>query len=83
MPVLKIVVDGTLESSGPAFDPTTALHVTSAVSVIGMPEGTVSGKPTVILRATLPDGRDVWIETTLTLFVTAADALRAHYRHAL
>lgn len=49
------------------------------IKVIGMPQGTVQGKPTVILRATLPDGREVFIETTLALFVVAARALLARY----
>lgn len=76
---LDLVMDGTREPSGESFDPAAVLYVGGPIKVIGMPEGTTSGKPTVMLRATLPDGREVFIETTLALFVLAADALRAHY----
>lgn len=76
---LDLVLDGTTEASGPPFDPTTALQATGAVKVIGMPDGTEQGRPTVILRATLTDGREVWIETTLRLFTVAARALAVRY----
>jgi hypothetical protein len=79
MVALSLILDGTQEASGPPFDPATVLHVTGMVKVIGMPNGTQAGKPTVMIRATLPDGRDVFIETTLALFVTAARGLLARY----
>jgi hypothetical protein len=79
MVVLKIVLDGTTERSGPDFDPASALVVHAPVTVIGMPEGTREGNASVMLRAPLPDGREVWIETTLRLFCLAADALRTRY----
>lgn len=76
---LSIVLDGTVEPSGPAFDPSTAIHVTKDVKVVGMPRGTNEGRATVFIRASLPGGGEVWIETTLRLFLVAADALRARY----
>lgn len=79
MVALNIVLDGTTTRSGQDFDPTTVLHVQSTVQVIGMPNGTAEGRPTVLLRATLPDGREVFIETTLRLFVIAARALASRY----
>lgn len=79
MVALDIILDGTVTRSGADFDPATTLHVQSMVKVIGMPNGTRSGRPTVLLRAALPDGREVFIETTLRLFVMAARALAARY----
>jgi hypothetical protein len=38
-----------------------------------------SGKPSVALGFELPDGRWVLAETSLALFLTAAEALRARY----
>lgn len=48
------------------------------VIVGGMPEGTASGKPTVMIAFKQPEGYLV-AETTLSLFLTAADALKAKY----
>jgi hypothetical protein len=47
--------------------------------VAALPRGTVSGKPTVTFRVDLPDGRTVLAETTLALFLTAADAFKARH----
>lgn len=39
--------------------------------------GTVAGSPTVAVRINLPDGRVVIAETTLALFLFAADMFKA------
>jgi hypothetical protein len=78
MATLELIADGTADMSGPEFDPK-AVAYTSRCAVIGMPHGTVLGRPTVLFRMTLPDGQDVFAETTLALFLTAADALKARY----
>lgn len=55
------------------------------VIVGGMPEGTESGKPTVMVALELESGEDegskgfLVAETTLALFLTAADTLKAKY----
>lgn len=49
------------------------------LSIGGLPAGTQSGKPTVAFKLALPDGRVLFTETTLALFLTAADALKARY----
>ena len=41
--------------------------------------GLVSGRPSVAIRADLPDGRTVVVETSARLFVTAAQAIHARY----
>lgn len=44
-----------------------------------MPNGTEQGNPVVMIAFKLPDGRGVLVETTLKLFLTAADAFRTKY----
>jgi hypothetical protein len=45
----------------------------------GMSEGTESGKPVVMLGLEIEDGGWLVKQTTLSLFLTAADALKAKY----
>lgn len=50
------------------------------VVVGGMPEGTVGGKPTVMIGLEQPGGNGfLVVETTLALFLTAADGLKARH----
>jgi hypothetical protein len=46
-------------------------------SVALLEKGMASGKPSVMMRVDLPDGKFVIVETSLVLFLTAADAFRA------
>lgn len=48
-------------------------------AVAALPQGTVQGRPTVAVRVELPDGTVVLAETTLALFLTAADAMKARH----
>jgi len=50
-----------------------------ALRVACLEGGTASGAPSVALGFELPDGKVVIAETTLKLFLTAADVLRAKY----
>lgn len=45
----------------------------------GAPNGTARGLPIVAVGIELPDGTVALGETTLALFLSAADALRARY----
>lgn len=49
------------------------------IGVGGLAGGMSSGKPSVALRIDLPDGRHVIAETSLALFLMAADALKARF----
>ncbi len=51
----------------------------SLSGIAGLPHGTVEGRPSVTVRIELPDGQTVLAETTLRLFLRAAEALRARY----
>lgn len=55
------------------------LLVASQLAVSALAGGTASGAPSVAIRVDLDDGRVVFVETTLKLFLTAADALRARH----
>lgn len=46
-------------------------------AVGGLAEGTKSGAPSVGMLVRAPDGQQYLVQTTLRLFLTAADALRA------
>jgi hypothetical protein len=48
------------------------------VAIGGMPQGTESGRPSVVIAFELEEGFLV-AETTLALFLTAADVLKAKY----
>lgn len=55
-------------------------HGSPPIQVAYLPEGTVRGEPSVTIRVDLPDGRVVLAETTLALFLQAADLFRARHR---
>ncbi len=76
MESLNVILD--LERAG--FDAGTydIVEHKGKVSVGGMPNGTISGKPVVMIGLTMPDHILV-AETTLALFLTAADVLKAKY----
>lgn len=51
------------------------------LSVAGLNNGLASGKPSVAIRIDRPEGEDdpVVVETSLALFLSAADALKARF----
>lgn len=53
------------------------IHLQNGVLGVGvLANGTTGGKPSVAIRIDLPDGQTVIFETTLAIFLTAADAMR-------
>lgn len=76
MPNMKIILN---VDDAPArdLDPAKIIHVTETVTVIRIPRGMQSGKSSVMLRLDLPDGRTVLAETSMALFLTAAQAFAA------
>ena len=62
----------------PAKMPLNPGGLSAGITRVGvMPNGTDSGRATVMLEVSLPDGRIVIAETTLRLFLTAAAAVAA------
>lgn len=55
------------------------IHIKEPVRVGGLPGGMASGKASVAIALQLPDGRPVIVETSMELFLVAADVLRARY----
>lgn len=47
--------------------------------ILGLESGMRSGAASVAICFKLPDGHTVFVQTSLALFVSAADALRAKY----
>lgn len=81
MPVLRIIMDG--DNCWPDLrpgngGPTIAAHV-KGFEVAALAGGMSSGKPSVMLRIDLPSGEAVLAETSLALFLSAADAFKARY----
>ena len=58
-------------------DPERIIHVIEGISVALLEHGMKSGKPAVAIRIDLPDDRTVIGETSLALFLSAADAFKA------
>ena len=78
MPALNIVLQ---EPAWPELREAGARdhHTTKAIGVTGLVGGMASGKPSVAFRIDLDDGSSVIAETSLALFLTAADAMKARY----
>jgi hypothetical protein len=57
--------------------PAKVIHLTNEIEVGSLEAGMESGKPSVVFVFTLPDGRVVMAETSLELFVAAANGLAA------
>lgn len=92
MPVLDIRLDGDgwIPEVGPALRDGTLVHLADGAQIIvaGLRDGMRGGpdeptRPSVAIAFRLPDdpGGKTWVlaETSLRLFLTAADALRARF----
>lgn len=57
------------------------IHLNKATSfaIAGVANGMVSGKPSVMIRVDLPEGKVLLLETSLALILSAADALRIRH----
>jgi hypothetical protein len=82
MPALHLILDG--EGAWPDLAEAEAVVIHLAddakVDLAGLARGMQSGKPSVAFRIDLPeDGHIVIWETSLALFLSAADAFKAKY----
>lgn len=55
------------------------IHLKSTIRVAALTSGLTSGKTSVAFGFELPDGRAVLAETSLKMFLTSADMLRAKF----
>lgn len=81
MPIMRIILE---EPAWPELDiddprVIVAMDTDASLDVTGLQAGMASGKPSVVLRVNLPDGRIILTETSLALFLTAADALKTRF----
>ena len=67
------------EPAWPELANETVIHTTEKIGVTALQGGMASGKPSVAFRIKLPDGKYVIAETSLGLFLSAADAFKARY----
>lgn len=79
MPVLSINFGDSPSGDGWAKGKKIDHHVTETATIGGLAGGMVGGKPSVGIHFMLPNGEGVLFETSLALFLTAADALRARF----
>ncbi len=77
MPMIKIVLDG--DGALADRDPAKLLELEGPITVSGLPGGMQSGKPSVAFWFDLPDGRTVFAQTSMALFLAAARAFRGRY----
>lgn len=60
------------------------IHLREGVlQIAGLSKGMKSGKPSISIRIDLPDGRVVLAETSMRLFLSAAEAFEQRYRKEL
>jgi hypothetical protein len=76
---LNLVGDGDADGVWPDLADKTVHHVTSPIGIGALRGGMQSGAPSVAMRLELDDGSVVLAETSLVLFLSAADALRARF----
>lgn len=76
MPALHIIMDG--DGCWPDLPPRED-QPTADVEVACLKGGMISGAPSVMIRINEADGRVTLGETSLALFLQAADAFRARY----
>ncbi len=76
MPNMNIVMDAEGMMKG---KPLPDYHVTNTITVGALAAGMTSGKPSVAILLTLPDGKTVFAETSMALFHAAARAFAARY----
>lgn len=55
------------------------IHLTDRIRIAGLDHGMSSGEPSVAFGFELGDGKVVIAETSLALFLSAADILRAKF----
>lgn len=81
MQIMKVIAEGDgawTDLEGRMAD---VIHLKDdvVIQVVALSGGMVSGRPSVSLRFDLPDGKVMIAETSVVLFLAAAEILRARY----
>lgn len=78
MPAVVLRLDG--EGAFPEIGEGDAIQSTAPIKIGGLARGMASGAPSALIVLELPHGGGrVWAQTSLALFLTAADALKARH----
>lgn len=77
MESIRVIPD--LEKTGFSDEPHEVIEYTGPLIVGGKADGTENNKPSVLVAFEVGDEEWLVKETTLSLFLTAADTLRARY----
>lgn len=79
--VIKLEGDGAWPDLVEKMQAGKVIHIGngSHIEVAALSGGMTSGRPSVMFRIDLPDGRTVMAETSMRLFLTAARAFEARY----
>lgn len=80
MPSLQIHLDG--DGVWPDMTPDKIIKG-DLIGVSALAAGMDSGRASVSFRVELPDGKIVFCETTMRLFLNAANVFRTRYAHEL
>ena len=78
MPAITIILDG--DGAFDDVNPEKLGHTTETIRIAALDKGMASGKPSLAIGVFLPhNGGCVIAETSLALFLTAADAFKARF----
>ena len=78
MPRLDIILEG--DGAFKDVDPKKLAHTTEPIRIAALEGGMESGKPSLVIGCFLPNnGGCVIAETSLALFLSAADAFKARF----
>jgi len=81
MPDIDLILDG--DGAWQDLDPEKVIHLTGSFKVAALAKGMASGKPSLMIRIDLPDGRVVLQETSMRLWIAVARALAARFDYAV
>ena len=55
------------------------IHLTGPFTIAALEGGMTSGRPSIVIRIDLPDGKVILQETSVRLFLAAADSIKAKF----
>jgi len=76
MTMIKVTFE---EPAWPDLQKIEVIHVQDGMQIAGLVGGMESGEPSIVIRFDLPDGKAVVGETSLRMFLMAADLMKARF----
>ncbi|KKL91887.1 hypothetical protein LCGC14_1166620 [marine sediment metagenome] len=78
-PIIHLRLDGDAAFSDLQDKMDKVIHLAGDFTIAALERGMESGRPSLVLRIDLPDGRVVMQETSVRLFLAAAAAIRGRF----